>query len=177
MAPSLVVLPCEHLLRRHPRRPSAPRKDGPGRTLTTLQLFRLGKQNTTVTPWDIQDETRGDYFQLHGTLSDYFHDGTGDRRHVAQSIRPVLEKYLRFKLPNEFGEKDWLGDFIKKIREADPSTPLAAAQLILEELEAVNEYSKKYHHDQNPGGFDSEPIDDGELQSYVKRTLDLVGGF
>lgn len=47
--------------------------------------------------------------------------------------------------------------------------------VILDELEAINEFSGQYHHDQNPGGFDTEPIDDGELQGYVKRTLDLVG--
>ena len=57
------------------------------------------------------------------------------------------------------------------------SLPLHAAQVIIDDVTDINDYSKKYHHDQNPGGFDTEPIDDGELQAYVKRTLDVVGGF
>jgi hypothetical protein len=41
------------------------------------------------------------------------------------------------------------------------------------ELGDINDYSKKYHHDQNPGE-DSEHINDTELQSYSKRALNLI---
>jgi len=146
-------------------------------TVKTLQLFRLGTQDTTITEWDIEDETRGDYFQNHGVLTTYLNDDAGDKRRVAQAIRPVLEKYLRFKLPRQFADDDWLGNMIKSVREAQVETPLQAAKVIIDEVTNINDYSKKYHHDQNPGGFDTEPIDDGELQAYVKRTLDVVGGF
>jgi hypothetical protein len=44
-------------------------------------------------------------------------------------------------------------------------------------LAQLNDYSKKYHHDTNPGKADSEPINDGELQGYVQRTLAIVGGY
>jgi hypothetical protein len=47
----------------------------------------------------------------------------------------------------------------------------------LEELECINDYSKKYHRDTNSGKVDSELINDGELQGYVKHTLDIVGGY
>jgi len=47
----------------------------------------------------------------------------------------------------------------------------------LAELEGINDYSKKYHHDTNPGKADAEPINDGELQTYVQRTLTIVGGY
>ena len=53
---------------------------------------------------------------------------------------------------------------------------LGLAQKILEGLTDLNDYSKKYHHDQNPSA-DTEPVDDGELRTYAKRTIDLVGGF
>lgn len=141
-----------------------------------LQMCRFG-QNTTITEWDIEDQTRGDYFSNHAVLTTYYNHGTGELRHVARSIRPVMEGYLRFKLPGHFTENEWLGDFIRKIREADSSSPLNGAKEILEKLEAVNEFAKRYHHNQNPGGFQTEPINDGELQTFVKRTLDLVGGF
>jgi wobble nucleotide-excising tRNase len=132
--------------------------------------------NTAITECDIKDQVRGDYFQNHTILRKYRDYGEGDARHVAKTIRPLLEGYFRFKLPGYFGDNDWLGDFIKAIREADQTNPIAVAQVILEELEDLNNYSKRYHHDQNPGA-DSEPIDEGELEAYVKRTLKLVGGF
>lgn len=44
----------------------------------------------------------------------------------------------------------------------------------LDELNDVNSYSKKYHHDQNPNAR-SEPIVDAELRTYVERTLALIG--
>ena len=131
---------------------------------------------TLLLEWDIENETRGEYAKVHRMLWSYYYDGHGERRTITQSIRPLLEKYLRMKLPNAFGDREWLGDFIKKIREADIASPLDAAKVILPELEAINDFSKKYHHAQNANA-DTEPIDDGELQSFVKRTLDLVGGF
>jgi hypothetical protein len=47
----------------------------------------------------------------------------------------------------------------------------------LEELGSINDYSKKYHHETNPGKADSEPINDCELQGYAQRTLEIVGGY
>jgi hypothetical protein len=47
----------------------------------------------------------------------------------------------------------------------------------LDELGSINDYSKKYHHDTNPGKADAEPLNDGELQGYVQRTLAIVGGY
>ncbi len=148
----------------------------PGSQVKTLQFCRIGKQDTTITPWDILDATRGNYFQAHGVLTSFANDGAGERRAVAQTIRPVLEGYFRFKFPGQFGDAEWLGDFIQKIRDADPGSPLEPPKKVLEELEDINGYSKKYHHNTNPNA-DTEPITDGELLGFVKRTLELVGGF
>lgn len=141
----------------------------------TLQLSRMG-QNTIITQWDIEDATRDEYAKNHALLSKYCNFGDGDPRLVAKTIRPLLEHYLRVKFPDQFMPSDWLGDFIDKIRDADEAKPLHGAQVILPELEAINSYSKKYHHDVNDAA-DTELIDDGELAGYVKRALDLVGGF
>ncbi len=100
------------------------------------------------------------------------------RRHglidIARKIRPVLEGYQRYRFPNQFPDKEWLGDMIKRIRDSAGAHPMCPA---LEELGSINDYSKKYHHDTNPGKADSEPINDGELQGYVQRTLAIVGGY
>ena len=86
------------------------------------------------------------------------------------------EEYLRLKSPLDFPRTEWLADFIGRIRNAAAGDRLHSAQAILPELENINDYSKKYHHRDNPGA-DSAPITDGELKGYVKRVLDLVSKF
>ncbi len=95
---------------------------------------------------------------------------------LARAIRPLFEKYLRLKLPNEFPDNEWLGDFIKRIRDSAPTDAIAAAKVILDEVEAINDYSKRYHHNTNAQS-ESEPVDSNELAAFVGRTLKLVGGF
>lgn len=74
-----------------------------------------------------------------------------------------------------FQSHEWLGEFIGKIREAVETSGLQHARADLDELEDINNYSKKYHHQQNTNA-DSEPINEDELHAYVKRSLRLVGG-
>jgi wobble nucleotide-excising tRNase len=141
----------------------------------TLQLARLGP-GSTVTEWDIENHVKDDYFKNHAELRKYRDYGEGDPRHVAKTIRILLEGYLRFKLPGSFDDKDWLGDYVRAIGEAQADDPIAAAQGILQDLEDLKNYAKRYHHAQNPNA-DSEPLDEGELENFVRRTLNLVGGF
>ena len=135
-----------------------------------LQFSRVGEKNTTLNAWKIEDDTRGDYFQKRETLRSFLHDGEGAPRHVAQTLRPVLEEYLRFNWPDSFSPNEWLGSFIAKIESAEAEDPLHVLQEELDELCNINDYSKRYHHGDNPAA-ETEPIDDGELSSYVRRTL------
>ena len=68
----------------------------------------------------------------------------------------------------QFLDNEWLGDMIKRIGDSAGAHPMFSA---LGQLEIINDYSKKYHHQTNRGKADSEPINDGELQSFAKRTL------
>ena len=148
----------------------------PVESVKTLQFARAGN-DTTVTKWDIERETQASYVQDHEELVAFNRDGTGQLRDVARKIRPVLEGFLRLRYPGHFTDGEWLGDFIGKIRDADETSSLVPLRTILEELTSVNDYSKKYHHEQNPGRADTEPINDCELQGYVRRTLLIVGGY
>ncbi len=149
----------------------------------SLQLFRTGENDTHINEWNIGEEFRGDYFENHQVLSSYCADGVGSesssnsrRRSVARAIRPLLEKYLEYKLPGQFAENDSLGEMAGAVRRADVTSPLAAAKRIEEDLVDLNDFSRRYHHKDNPNA-DKEPIDDGELQSYASQALGIVGGF
>ena len=149
-----------------------------GGAVQSFQFFRMGK-GTSIGEWNVVKETTGEYAKKHRILWDYKHNPSSPKaspREIAQMIRPLLEEYLRLKLPQSFADNEWLGDFISKIRKADPSDPVAAASGLLERLEWINEYSKRYHHSTNAASA-SEIIDEAELMTYVSETLDLVGGF
>jgi len=124
---------------------------------------------------DIVDETQSTYLKNYSALLDFYREHKGVPLDVARSIRPFIEGLLRAHFPGRFQPTEWLGDFIRKIRNADDSDGLSHAKEDLSEIEAINNYSKRYHHDQNPNA-DSETISNDELHGYVKRTLRLAGG-
>jgi wobble nucleotide-excising tRNase len=138
-----------------------------------LQLCRI-KPGTSIAEWDIEHDALPAYAKIHGTLTRYRSDGSGGKLAVAQNIRLVLEGYLRFRFPGKFSEHQWLGDFIEAIRRADPTSSLSGAQAIVDELGEIAKYANKFHHSSST---DAVPIDDAELDAFVDRTLDLVGGF
>lgn len=145
------------------------------RDVKALQISRDG-EHSALAEWDIENDTRSEYYQNYHDLITYLTSGTGEKRHVARCIRVLLEEYFRLKAPQHFRRTEWLGDFIEKVRKSQPGDPLHGAQPLLPELEDINGYSKRYHHRENPGS-ETEPITDGELQSYVRRTIDLVSRF
>jgi wobble nucleotide-excising tRNase len=142
----------------------------------TLQLMRLGERNSTIGDCEIDDLVQDDYFENYNILHKYLHYNDGIPRLVVRSIRPLLEGYLRMKLPKEFKPKEWLGDMIGKIRNAPTGSQLGVAKEILDDLDAINDFSKRYHHDEG-AEVEGEPIDDGELQTFISRTFEVVGGF
>jgi len=140
----------------------------------TLQMSKAG-DTTVIGEWDVQAEAQSSYMKDFSTLLGFYRERKGDPRAVARTIRPFLEGMLRSHFPGWFQQNEWLGDFIGKIRAADATSGLQHAKAYLDELDAINGYSKKYHHQQNANA-DSESINDDELHGYVKRTLRLVGG-
>lgn len=146
----------------------------PSAEVRTVQLARAGVDETFIAEWDIIEATRTAYFADFSVLLRYKNEGEGEARSVARTIRPVIEGFLRTIFPFRFTDTEWLGDFIKKIEDSDENDPLSNMKPRLEELEDINDYSKRYHHSTNPSA-DTETVDSTELLGYVKRTLAAVG--
>lgn len=140
----------------------------------SLQLSRAPDNATTIQEWEVEKETQDGYFKDHAALSSYRLNGAKDLIDIARKIRPVLEGYHRYRFPHQFPDNEWLGDMIRRVKDSAGAHPMHPA---LDDLESINDFSKKYHHDTNPGKADSAPINDGELQGYVRRTLAIVGGY
>jgi len=142
----------------------------------TLQIARKG-QDSIIEEWDIEKATRDSYLQDYFSLDDYLTTGAStDLRSTVRRIRPLLEGNLRLRFPKSFARNEWLGEFIRKIQDSGPSSELDILKPNLSDLEDINNYSKKYHHDQNLAGCNSEPVYDAVLQAYAKRALKFVSG-
>jgi wobble nucleotide-excising tRNase len=143
------------------------------KTTASLQVIREGRTHV-LRPWDVADyflrEAHHEYFLLR----QYYTDGppdSGDLTSVARAIRPYLEGHLRHRYPDEFEATEWLGDFIAKVRGATTPSPLVRLHPRLVELEALNDYSKKFHHTSTPPA--ARPSD-SELRPWVNRAITFV---
>jgi wobble nucleotide-excising tRNase len=143
----------------------------------TLEIVRKAENYSDIERLEMLERTKSAYFQHYETLQKYLEEGLGDGQSllsIATSIRPLLEGYLRMRFPQELKVNEWLGDFVGKLRDAEEGSPLYDIRSeILNELTDINDYSKKYHHDQNRNAAE-EPITDTELCTYVDRTLRLI---
>jgi hypothetical protein len=87
----------------------------------------------------------------------------------------VLEGYVRVRFPDEFTPKEWLGQFIDKIRTAKAGEPLSSMQGKLDELYNINDYSKRFHHETDANFSENRnSVTDAELQPWVKRTIEFI---
>lgn len=144
-------------------------------SLSQLCIKRDGLSDSIIDTWDVEEETRSDYYQGYFLLADFLQGKPNiNLRSVAMSIRPLIEGNLRIRFPGDFNSNEWLGDFIKKVRNAS-TEPLLQMKPHLVDLEEINDYSKKFHHDRDPYSH-PEPINEIELEAYVKRTLNLIQG-
>lgn len=137
-----------------------------------LEMARVGQRDTTICPWDIEEATQAAYKADIKALREYHLTATGNPRDVVQKIRPVLEHHCRYVGGGSIPDTDTLGVIIGKVRDAGPSHRLSS---VLDRLDALNEYTRRYHHGENTNAA-TEPIDETELHGFVKKTLEITGG-
>lgn len=94
---------------------------------------------------------------------------------VARCIRQALEGYMRTKFPESWGEKDWIGNMIEKIRDALPGDVLHHAKHLEVDLTEVNNWGKRYYHGETDGS-DAGAVDATELKGYVEQTIKIISG-
>ena len=79
------------------------------------------------------------------------------------------------RFPDVFGSCQWLGDFLQTIRNSKAVDVVHPMKKHITELDELNDYSKKYHHADNPGAS-KEPITDAALRTYSERCLEFLRG-
>ena len=142
-----------------------------GLEISCLHLARIGQANTIMTFWDIEEATQLQFRADIKTLTTFYNAASGKPREVVEKIRPVLESYFRNLLPMQFEDDDTLGVICGKVRNGGPDHPLAA---VCDDLEIINEYTRRYHHGDNSNAA-SEPLNDSELQGMIAASLSIIG--
>ena len=135
-------------------------------------MWSISKGLSFGTGRDIEATTQSAYKADRRALTDFYHDGIGEPRDVVQKIRPILETYTKTLAGGTVAEADTLGVIVGKIRTVGSKHQL---YLLCDEFDELNIYTRRYHHGENPQAA-IEPITDGELHGYVRRTLEMTGG-
>ncbi len=97
----------------------------------------------------------------------------GQLKDVARCIRQALEGYMRTKFPESWGDKDWIGNMIEKIRDSQPGDVLHHAKHLEADLTEVNDWGKRYYHGETDGS-DAGAVDATELKGYVEQTIEII---
>jgi wobble nucleotide-excising tRNase len=138
-------------------------------------IIKRSQNGSVIEEWDIESATQSRHQKNYGKIKKYLDQNEGDPLDVALCIRPLLEGYLRVRFPDEFAPKEWLGDFIKKIRESADTDPLASMKIKLEELTNINDFSKRFHHETDENySVNRENVTEVELRPWVKRTIEFI---
>lgn len=147
-----------------------------GNQLHLLKLHRGNNNETGISPWDIDEEIQSSYFKDYMALSSYLENGAGDSSldDIARKVRPLLEDYLRYRFPSQFPKKETLGIMIKKIREEFSDThPMRP---YLSKLDSINCFSIPRQHGENSERTLNERIEDNDLRTVVRDTMNIIGG-
>ena len=144
---------------------------------TPISLFQLVLAASDYTSFgiiDIDKECESPYFQHHRLLNDFCAGVSCNNREVAKAVRPVLEGYLHRRFPGLVPKSLMFGEVVIRIRVATLPSPLVYAQNLVVELNEINEYAVRFHHDTNPGGAEIVAVVASELKTFATRALHVV---
>jgi len=143
----------------------------PAAERSALQIANTHAHGCKINPWDIEQDSQGRSAKEIADLQGYATTGDGKALDIIKKLRPVLETHCRSTFPGCFGDKDWLGDIVRKIREGGVDHP---AHALYDELDQINGYTSAFHHGEDVKAQAEPEIDDTELLGFVRRTLRVV---
>ncbi len=128
---------------------------------------------STIRSWDVNQDCLTEYDRRHSLLREYIDANTPNNREVAQSIRPVLEAFLRVACPEHFPPGTLLGQFRSRCEQGLVTGQQILSAQAIAELGNLAEYANRFHHDTNPAWQTAE-INDGELVGFIRQVLDFA---
>ena len=144
----------------------------------TRSAFRIDRvrvnQNqdaSTITLWDVHDDCITENDRRHERARAYLNNGDpGLERAVAESLRPILEAFVRVAYPEVFPPGTLFRPFLAACdqRKGTATELLNASDII--ELRRLLDYANEFHHDTNPA-YQTATINGQELTDFCEKTL------
>ena len=140
------------------------------RTSAALQINRA-ESGSEIIAWDVRNDSISEHDKRHKLVREYVAAANpGQEREVAQSLRPMLEAFLRVAYPEHFPPKTVIGRFLNKCREQLGADSEILSGEDYNELNELKDFSNRFHHDGDPA-WQNEIINERELTRYAKRVL------
>jgi wobble nucleotide-excising tRNase len=138
----------------------------------TLELVAVGKRDTIIAPWDIENDTESDDAANRRILNAFHTKREGSPRDVIQKIRPVIETHIRRIAPREMEGASTLGAMLGRIRDDDKVPP--ALKSAYDDIDDVNTYTRQFMHG-DPHYSEGKRLSADELAGFIEKVLLIVG--
>lgn len=139
-------------------------------TSAALQICHA-ENGSEIAIWDVRRDSVSEHDKRHELVREYVRGANPDQeRNVAQSLRPMLEAFLRVAYPEHFPPKMVIGRFLNicHARIGTNTEVLSGEDYV--ELNELKEFSNRFHHDSGPA-WRGDIINSLELKSYAERVL------
>ena len=138
----------------------------------SLEIAQNGDKSIICT-WDVSLDALTEHDKRHQLLREYADTMSGDKRKVAEAIRPHLERFLRVACPDKFPPKQELGSFTKDCEDRIGKPDEVLDNEEIRRLKDIVEYGNRFHHDKDLA-WQTEEINGQELLGYVEKALSFV---
>ena len=124
--------------------------------------------------WDIESSINSPREKHFRNVLDFVNgDSDKDPIEIARCLRPLLESRYRYLYPDQYSSRiKNLGGFINCIENSSANSPLHSLKGSLRELQSINSFAVKFHHDKNKLPPTTTV---SELTRYCNRVLKLLG--
>ena len=141
-----------------------------------IKLGRVQHGYTNFMELKIDRECESAYYSHYRLLTEFV-DGSSnnniDLHSIAKAIRPMLEGYLHRRFPCRIKRSWMFGTILSEVGKAQSNDPLRYLESLVTELNSINRFAGKFHHDTNAAA-DTATVSDGELRIFAERALKVV---
>ncbi len=148
-------------------------KKGVHNDMALIKIIHTQGLFSNIDSLDVDTECESAYFKNHRLVSGYVEGAQHNDRDVATAIRPMLEGYLHRRFPKLIAPGLLFGAIVQLISNSQPGEPLHYAFSLVDELNEINGYAGKFHHDTNANAA-NEIIQVGELLAFCQRSLQVI---
>jgi hypothetical protein len=140
---------------------------------TALEI-RRSNTGSTLAAWDVNAAMRTLHDQRYAEAEAYLQQADPNMaRRVAESLRPMLEKFCRVAYAPHFPPGTLLGPFQHQCAQRANADQKIMSAADADELRALLDYANRFHHDTN-SAYATELINDAELADFTRRVLAFI---